>query len=196
MMTNKVNEMTIMLENFYKSCKYSKFQSKCLNLYESSISSDVKNYLRILSTNFLFLVNKNKAIQEYDKINLPTENKYLQAYYFLEIICLINKEEFSEAEDKLYKYRRHGSITKEDADSLNLYLSVYSKKEIKDIEKIFSINNRILYQNVFNARLLMDYYDNFDDGKALEYAKFIKKQKTDFTDTNNKADLVISKYKK
>ncbi len=194
-MSNKANEMTKMLENFYKSCKYSKFQNKYYDLLDSDLNDNIKNYLRILNTNFLFLINKKKALNEYEKINLPTENKYLQAYYFLEIVYLINKDELKLASDKLNTYHKHGSITKEDAYSLELYLSIYSNKEIKDIEKIFPLNNKVMYQNIFNAKLLMDYFFLKEDSKAVEYAKYLKKNKTDFTDTNLKAELVINTFK-
>ena len=195
-MTNKTSEMTNMLEKFYKTCKYSKFQLKYDSLLNSDISDDIKNYLRILNNNFLFLVDKEKAIEEYEIINLPTNDRYLQAYYFLQIVHLINIGDLKEAEDKLNRYTKHGSLRKEDSTSLGLYLSIYNNKEIKDIEKVFTINNKVLYQNVFNAKLLMDYYYLRKNDRAVFFAKYIKKQKTDFTDTNNRADLVISTFNK
>lgn len=195
-MIDKTYEMTKMLENFYKSCNYKKFQLKYSSLLDSGISDDIKNYLRILNNNFLFLVDQKKAVEEYEYINLPTDNRYLQAYYFLQIMHLINIGELREAEDKLNKYTKHGSLRKEDSTSLDLYLSIYNNKEIKDIEKVFTLNNKIPYQNVFNAKLLMDYYYLRENERAAYFANYIKKQKTDFTETNNKADLVLSIYKK
>lgn len=195
-MVNKTNEMTNMLEKFYKTCKYNKFQIKYESLLNSDISDDIKNYLRILNNNFLFLVDKKKAVEEYENINLPTNDRYLQAYYFLQIMHLINIGELKEAEDKLNKYTKHGSLRKEDSTSLDLYLSIYNNKEIKDIEKVFTLNNKVLYQNVFNAKLLMDYYYLRNNDRALFFAKYIKKQKTDFQEANNRAELVISTFGK
>lgn len=195
-MLNKTYEMTNMLEKFYKTCNYNKFLIKYNSLLDSGISDDIKNYLRILNDNFLFLVDQKKAVDEYEKINLPTDDRYLQAYYFLQIMHLINIGELKEAEDKLNKYIKHGSLRKEDSTSLDLYLSIYNNKEINDIERVFTLNNKILYQNIFNAKLLMDYYYLRNNDRAVFFARYIKKQKTDFTEANKKADLVISTFEK
>ena len=84
-----IDNITKALESFYKSCKYEKFAYKYQDyMSNKKLSDDVKNYLRILNTNFLFLVDERGAFREYDRITRPTVDKYLQAYYFLEIIVL------------------------------------------------------------------------------------------------------------
>ena len=80
--------------------------------------------------------------------------------------------------------------------SLQLFKDIYEDKEIEDIEKKFPLNNKVLYQNVFNARLLMDYYALKGDPKTAIYASFILKQKTDFTDSINKAKDIVNIFKK
>jgi hypothetical protein len=128
---------------------------------------------------------------EYEKINLPTDNKYLQAFYFLEVVYLTRKGKFNDAINKLKNYKNHNSLSKDDYNSLEVYINIYSNKEVNDIEKIFTLKNKIKYQNLFNAKLLMDYYINKDDDKAYEYAKYIKSLKTDFTETNRIAESII-----
>jgi len=184
------------LETFYKSCKYERFMFKYQSYMESKkINSEIKNYLRILNTNFLFLVDEKKAFREFERINLPTENRYIQAFYFLNIVYLTKKKMFNDAKEKLKVYKHYRSLSKEDIRSLDLYIDIYSDKDIDDIEKMFSLNNRVLYQNVFNARLLMDYFALKGDKKSYDYANFLIKQKTDFTDTINRAKDIIYAFK-
>ena len=195
-MFNKVSSISKMLEKFYKSCNYNKFIVKYNFYMNSEISDDVKNYLRILNTNFLFLIDQNKAFAEYEKISLPTDNKYLQAFYFLEIVYLTRKGDYTEARSKLNNYKKHNSLSKEDCSSLDVYINIYSDKDVEDIEKIFTLTNKIKYQNVFSAKLLMDYYISKDSKKALEYAKIIKSYKTDFTETNYFAEEIVLAHSK
>ena len=191
------NSLTKMLENFYSTCKYEKFYFKYMDIQnDKKINDETKNYLRILHTNFLFLIDEKKAFREYDRIFLPTENKYLQAYYFLGVIVQARKKNFDEAKEKLDKCKKYKSLSKEDMFSLQLFIDIYSDKDIKDIEKMFPLNNKVLYQNIFNARLLMDYYALKGDEKTAIYANYILKQKTDFTDSINKAKEIASIFKK
>ena len=196
-MADLVSDITKTLENFYKNCKYEKFYFKYQDYQNNKkLNDNTKNYLRILHTNFLFLIDEKKAFREYDRIVLPTENKYLQAYYFLEVVVLVRKKNFAEAEKKLKRYKEYKSLSKEDMYSLQLFKDIYQDKEIEDIEKKFPLNNKILYQNVFNARLLMDYYALKGDSKTAIYASYILKQKTDFTDSINKAKDIVDIFKK
>lgn len=196
MMAN-VNSLTKTLESFYKTCKYEKFYFKYMDIQnDKKIADEVKNYLRILHTNFLFLVDERKAFREYDRIFLPTENKYLQAYYFLDVLVQARKKNFDEAKTKLDRCKKYKSLSKEDIFSLNVFIDIYSDKDIKDIEKMFPLNNKVLYQNVFNARLLMDYFALKGDEKTAIYANYILKQKTDFTDTVNRAKEIADIFKK
>ena len=196
-MADLVSDITKTLENFYKNCKYEKFYFKYQDYQNNKkLNDNTKNYLRILHTNFLFLIDEKKAFREYDRIVLPTENKYLQAYYFLEVVVLVRKKNFQEAEKKLKRYKEYKSLSKEDMYSLQLFKDIYQDKEIEDIEKKFPLNNKILYQNVFNARLLMDYYALKGDSKTAIYASYILKQKTDFTDSINKAKDIVDIFKK
>ena len=191
-----VDDITKTLEKFYKTCKYEKFAFKYQDyMSNKKLNDDTKNYLRILHTNFLFLIDEKAAFREYERIFRPTVDKYLQAYYFLDVLMLTKKKEYDEASKKLKFYKDHKSLSKEDAYSLELFNDIYSDKEIKDIEKKFPLNNRILYQNVFNARLLMDYYALKGDKKCEDYAIFIVKQRTDFTDSVNKANEIIDIFK-
>ena len=190
------NDITKALESFYKTCKYEKFYYKYSDFMNNKkISDDVKNYLRILHTNFLFLIDERRAFREFDRIILPTENKYLQAFYFLDIVMHVKKKEFSEAKAKLKRFKDHKTLSKEDITSLDLFIKIYSDEDIKDIEKMFSLNNRLLYQNMFNARLLMDYFALKGDKKCNDYALFIVKQKTDFTDSIKRAKEIIEVFK-
>ena len=196
-MADILTDITKTLENFYKNCKYEKFYFKYQDYQNNKkLNENTKNYLRILHTNFLFLIDEKKAYREYDRIVLPTENKYLQAYYFLEAVVLVRKKNFTEAEKKLKRYKEYKSLSKEDMYSLQLFKDIYEDKEIEDIEKKFPLNNKVLYQNVFNARLLMDYYALKGDPKTAIYASFILKQKTDFTDSINKAKDIVNIFKK
>ena len=196
-MEDILTDITKTLENFYKNCKYEKFYFKYQDYQNNKkLNENTKNYLRILHTNFLFLIDEKKAFREYDRIVLPTENKYLQAYYFLEVVVLVRKKNFTEAEKKLKRYKEYKSLSKEDMYSLQLFKDIYEDKEIEDIEKKFPLNNKVLYQNVFNARLLMDYYALKGDPKTAIYASFILKQKTDFTDSINKAKDIVNIFKK
>lgn len=196
-MADILTDITKTLENFYKNCKYEKFYFKYQDYQNNKkLNENTKNYLRILHTNFLFLIDEKKAFREYDRIVLPTENKYLQAYYFLEAVVLVRKKNFTEAEKKLKRYKEYKSLSKEDMYSLQLFKDIYEDKEIEDIEKKFPLNNKVLYQNVFNARLLMDYYALKGDPKTAIYASFILKQKTDFTDSINKAKDIVNIFKK
>ncbi|MBP5446264.1 MAG: hypothetical protein J6Y28_08850 [Acholeplasmatales bacterium] len=191
-----VDDISKTLESFYKTCKYEKFYYKYQSFMNNKkLNEETKNYLRILHTNFLFLIDERRAFREHDRITLPTENKYLQAFYFLDIVILVKKKEFKEAEEKLKRYKSHKTLSKEDITSLQLFIDIYSDKEIKDIEKMFSLNNRLLYQNMFNARLLMDYYGLKGDKKCHDYALYIVKQKTDFTETINRAKDIIDVFK-
>lgn len=191
------SDLSKMLENFYKTCKYEKFFSKYVEYQNNKkINDETKNYLRILHTNFLFLVDEKKAFRIYEKVYLPTENKYLQAYYFLDVLVKTRLKEFDEAKTKLERYKKYKSLSKEDIFSLQIFIDIYSDKEIKDIERMFPLDNKILYQNVFNARLLMDYFALKGDPKTAYYASFILKQKTDFTDTVNKAKEIVEIFKK
>jgi hypothetical protein len=184
------------LENFYKTCKYEKFYFKYQDYQNNKkISDNAKNYLRILHTNFLFLIDEKKAFREYDRIFLPTEDKYLQAFYFLDVVVLTRKKEFKEAQTKLDRFKKYKTLSKEDIYSLQLFLDIYSDKEIEDIEKKFPLNNKILYQNIFNARLLMDYYALKGDSKTAIYANYILKQKTDFTDSLTRAKDISDIFK-
>ena len=190
------NDIAKTLENFYKSCKYMKFYYKYQSYMDNKkISDEIKNYLRILHTNFLFLIDEKRAFREYERINMPTDNKYMQAFYFLNVVHLTRKKEFNEAKEKLNYYKKYRCLTKEDIKSLEIFIDVYSDKDIPDIEKMFTLNNRVLYQNIFNARILMDYYALKGDKKCNDYALFIVKQKTDFTDTVNKAKEIIEIFK-
>lgn len=190
------SDLSKMLENFYKTCKYEKFYYKYVDYQNNKkINEETKNYLRILHTNFLFLVDERKAIRIYENVHLPTENKYLQAYYFLDVLVKTKQKEFKEAEEKLEKYKKYKSLSKEDIFSLQIYIDIYSDKEIKDIEKMFPLGNRVLYQDVFNARLLMDYFALKGDPKTAIYAAFILKQKTDFTETVNRAKEIVDIFK-
>ena len=192
-----VNTLTRMLESFYKTCKYEKFYFKYMDLQkDKKINEETKNYLRILHTNFLFLIDEKKAFREYDRIFLPTENKYLQAYYFLDVLVQARKKNFKEAEEKLARCKKYKSLSKEDIFSLQLFIDIYSDKEIKDIERMFPLDNKVLYQNVFNARLLMDYFALKGDEKTAIYANYILKQKTDFTDSINRAKEIADIFKK
>ena len=191
------NDLSKMLENFYKTCKYEKFFSKYAEYQNNkNINEETKNYLRILNVNFLFLVDEKKAFRIYEKVYLPTENKYLHAYYFLDVLVRARRKEFDDAKAKLEWYKKYNSLSKEDIFSLQLFIDIYSDKEIKDIEKMFSLNNNILYQNVFNARLLMDYYALKGDEKTAFYAAYILKQKTDFAETINRAKAIVNVFKK
>ena len=184
------------LGNFYKTCKYEKFMFKYQSYMDNKkINSEIKNYLRILNTNFLFLVDEKKAFREYERINLPTENKYIQAFHFLNVIYLTKKKMFTDAKDKLQIMKKYRSLSKEDIKSLEIFIDVYCDKDIPDIEKMFSLNNPILYQNVFNARILMDYFALKGDKKCSDYASFLVKQKTDFTDTVNRAKEIVAIFK-
>ena len=190
------NDISKALESFYKTCKYEKFYYKYSDFMNNKkISDDVKNYLRILHTNFLFLIDERRAFREYDRITLPTESKYLQAFYFLQIVMFIKRKEFKEAKDKLTWYKNHRSLSKEDVQSLDLFIRIYSDEDIKDIEKMFNLNNRLLYQNMFNARLLMDYYALKGDKKCYDYALYIVKQKTDFIDSIKRAKDIVEVFK-
>lgn len=191
-----IDDITKALEKFYKTCKYERFAYKYQDFMNNKkINDDTKNYLRILNTNFLFLIDERAAFREHDRIFRPTVDKYLQAYYFLEVLMHVKKKEFNEAKKQLSFYKDHKSLSKEDIYSLELFIDVYSEKEIKDIESKFPLNNRILYQNMFNARLLMDYYALQGDKKCEEFAIFITKKRTDFTETVNKAKEIIQIFK-
>ena len=191
-----LDDITSTLERFYKTCKYERFALKYQDyMANKKLNEDTKNYLRILHTNFLFLIDEKAAFREYDRIYRPNVDKYLQAYFFIEVLILTKKKEFNEAKKKLDFYKNHKSLSKEDAYSLELFNDIYSDKEITDIEKKFPLNNKVLYQNVFNARLLMDYYALKGDKKCEDYAKFIVKQKTDFTDSVNRAKEIIGIFK-
>ncbi len=190
------DDLTKTLENFYKNCKYEKFMFKYQDFMDNKkLNNEVKNYLRILNTNFLFLVDEKKAFREYERVTLPTDNRYLQAFYFLNVVYLAKKKNFDEAKEKLKTYKQYKSLSKEDINSLEIFIDIYSDKDIADIEKMFNLNNRVLYQNVFNARILMDYFALKGDKKCYDYANFLIKQKTDFTDTINRAKDIIYAFK-
>ena len=184
------------LETFYKSCKYERFMFKYQSYMDNKkLNNEIKNYLRILNTNFLFLVDEKKAFREYERVTLPTENKYLQAFYFLNVVYFVKKKNFTEATKLLKRYKDYRSLSKEDINSLQLYIDIYSDKDIDDIEKMFNLNNKVLYQSVFNARILMDYFALKGDKKCFDYANFLIKQKTDFNDTITRAKDIIYAFK-
>lgn len=88
-----VDDITKTLEKFYKTCKYEKFAFKYQDyISNKKLNEDTKNYLRILHTNFLFLIDEKAAFREYERIFRPTVDKYLQAYYFLEVLILTKKK--------------------------------------------------------------------------------------------------------
>ena len=63
---------------------------------------------------------------------------------------------------------------------------------IKDIEKVYKLDNKEKFKNVVSAYNLMCYYSKQDDQeKAKKYAQMLLDFETDFTYINNLANQVL-----
>lgn len=174
--------------------KYYEFKKMIDEFKENNLHSDTYNYLLAFESNYTVLVDKKESIRIFEMSNRPISKQYEQIYDSIELCYLYNKEdkENFDFKFKLFKEKYPRNINNK---VFEIYFDLKDKdKEIKDIEKIFNVNNKLNFNKYSYSYNLMEYYyirGNVD--KAKEYAKIIVDLNArEFKESYNHALLILN----
>ena len=181
-----INEMNI-------TCNYKDFDLKLQEIEEvENLHSDSKAYLNLLRCNYLEYISPKKTTELFMSIKKPTSAFYKRCYDELEILNYIRSGDYDKAKELIDKHRKAITIDFNTLTLMENTIKIDKGETIKDVEKVYKLDNKEKFKNIVSAYNLMCYYskqDNID--KAKEYAKMLLDYQSDFTYINNLAKEVL-----
>ncbi len=169
--TLKTDTLRKILYEINQNMDYEAFELKIDEALRNNIHPETYNFLLIMKTNYLFSYNLPKALELFQTIKKPENNKYLDLYYSVLVEGLIHLRKFDEAYQTI-------ELMKDSLKSKFIYFyKVFCTNEkIENIEAIYPINQKNKFSNASSLYTKMKYYESRGNTlKAQELAKQLMK---------------------
>lgn len=162
------------INEFMKTADYERFMLDIDGMLENSSFKKATLKLKLMQVEYTFLVDKDRAIQMFSNIDLPKSIFSQMLYKIIEIHCYIAKNDFQTASELINELQTRHRITRKQIRFLKDIITVLdSEKEIKNIEKKYSIIRKKV-DSLINASVLLNYYKRRGNlKKAKYYARYI-----------------------
>ncbi len=163
----KTDTLRKILFEINQNMDYEAFELKIDEVLKNNIHPETYNFLLIIKTNYLFSYDLSKALELFQTIKEPENNKYLDLYHSVLIEGLIHLGKYDEAWETIERMK----------DPLKSKFTYFYKvfctnEKIENIEAIYPTNQKNQFSNASSLYTKMKYYESRGDTlKAQELAK-------------------------
>lgn len=163
----KTDTLRKILYEINQNMDYEAFELKIDEVLKNNIHPETYNFLLIIKTNYLFSYNLDKALELFQTIKEPENNKYLDLYHSVLVEGLIHLGKYDEAYKTI-------EMMKDSLKSKFIYFyKVFCTNEnIENIEAIYPTNQKNRFSNASSLYTKMKYYESRGNTlKTQELAK-------------------------
>lgn len=191
----KIDPFRQMLIKMNRDAIYRDFEDRMNGLLKTNLHPETINYLNIIKSNFLAMVNNEESIVLFESTTYPTFKQYKVEYEIIEPVKYYNAGDFKKAQELIEVFERKYPKNK-GFHALKEMIRLQDVNEVKDdIEKEFNINSPMKFANLVHANYLLDYYSKRGNAeKAKYYAEFLLASNSDLEKCNKNARKVLEQF--
>lgn len=162
----KTDTLRKLLYEINQNLDYEAFELKIDEALQNNLHPETYNFLLMIKTNYLFSYDLPKALELFDTIKEPENNKYLELYHSVLVEGLIHLGKHDDAYQTIEKMKDPLK-----AKFIYFYKVYCTNEKLDNIDAIYPTNQKNLFSNASSLYTKMKYYETRGDTlKAQELA--------------------------